>query len=152
MIEIKFKDMKVLKDGRTIRIIGECKGKEIEIELSILQLAKVWNSDKKVLEKLKYEGFGSAELEYECKETVKMVSEFPNINVNLTNKIEILYDRVVIRGVMPDIIMVCGEDLNGWDNEGIRIKFPKELYPDELEEIKFDFILKPNSIELKLRF
>jgi hypothetical protein len=153
MIEIKFENMKLLKDERTVKIKGKYKGKRIEIILSILQLAKLWNTDKKVLEKLNDPEFDLGYidlLEYECKETRKMISKFPNVNLP-KNKIEIPYPYVDTRPTKQHTIMISGMDLCGWDNEGIYIYFPEELYPNELKEKKFDFILKQNSIELKPR-
>ena len=43
-MKIRFKKVRLLKDGRTVIITGSYKGREIK-------LAKVWGSDKKVLKR-----------------------------------------------------------------------------------------------------
>ena len=77
-MKIDFKQMKLLEDNITVKIIGDYLKNKIIIKLSILQIAKIFGTDKKIIDKL---DFGSIEDEYKCDETREYVKKFPNIDV-----------------------------------------------------------------------
>lgn len=156
MVKIMFKRMRILKDKRTVGIIGEYRGKEIEIELSVLQLAKVFQCDKDVLKEQERYGWGSRELEEKCEEIIDIIKRFPNVKI-VENKIGVedisVIDNSKIKyylNTKENIVKIFGEDLSGWENEGIKIRFPADLYRQDLEGKDFNFILKQDSIELKI--
>lgn len=149
--------MQILDDERTVKIIGEYKNKEMEIKLSVLQLAKVFQCDKEVLKEQEKYGWGSEELEDKCEEIREIIKKFPNVEIG-KNEINVGYTSVVNKSLDRDsedmkdqVVRVFGEDLCGWGNEGIRIKFPIELYQQDLQRKEFDFILKQDSIELRFK-
>jgi len=144
MIKIKFKEMKILENKRTTTIIGEYKKREMKIELSILQLAKAFQCDKEVLKELENEGFGSEELEDKCKEIIEIIKKFPDVKIG-KNLINCGYISAREEG---KIAKIFGEDLCGWNNEGIMVIFPTEVYNKELKGKKFEMILKQDSVEL----
>ncbi|MFA4960042.1 MAG: hypothetical protein WC548_00050 [Candidatus Pacearchaeota archaeon] len=155
MIKINFKKMQILNNERTVKIFGGYKKKEIIIELSILQLAKVFQCDKEILKEQENYGWGSEELEYRCKEIREIIKKFPKVKIekreivarytSVTKKIQ----NKELEDMKDQIIIIYGEDLCGWENEGILIQFPEELYQQDLREKEFDFVLKQDSIELK---
>jgi len=53
------------------------------------------------------------------------------------------------RSTDPNIIEIYAEDIVGWDNEGIRIKFPIELYKKLLEGKNFKVFVKLFSVEFR---
>jgi len=149
---IGFKKMSLNEEGNTVKIIGEVVNPpkkyndEISIEMSILQLAKVWSTDRRKVSKVE-NGFGAGELEDECEETKEEVKNFPNIE--FWNK-EIKFDFINITGTAKEKNMhICAEDISGWSNEGIRIEMPKKIYDAELNDKEFELILTPASIILK---
>jgi len=157
MIKIKFKKMQLMEDERTVKIIGEYKNEEMEIELSVLQVAKVFRCDKEVLKEQEKCGWGSGELEDKCEEIREIIKKFPNVKIG-KNEINVRYTSVVNKSFDRDsedmknqVIRVFGEDLSGWENEGIMIRFPVELYKQDLQGKEFDFILKQDSIELRIK-
>lgn len=149
--------MQILNDERTVKIIGEYKNKEMEIKLSVLQLAKVFQCDKEVLKEQEEYGWGSEELEDKCEEIRDIIKKFPDVEIG-NNEIEVGYTSLVNKSLDRDsedmkdqVVRVFGEDLCGWGNEGILIRFPVELYNQDLQGKEFDFILKQDSIELKFK-
>ena len=147
--------MKILDDERNVQIIGEYKDEEVEIKLSVLQFAKVFQCDKEVLKEQEANGWGSIELEDKCEEIREIIRKFPSGRIR---KNEIKVDYVSIRDNSRDrdssdmkekIVRIYGEDLSGWENEGIMINFPVDLFRKDLKGREFDFILKSDSIELR---
>jgi len=148
-IIIKFKSMKLREDKRTVEILGDYNGKEVIIELSVLQLAKFWNTDKEVLKKLEKSGWGSEELEDECKETRELVEKYPNIKVEWKPLVIKPPRNGVNWNKEKDIMCAWAIDISGWKNEGIGIIFPLPLYPEELDN-EFIFSLFFDRIELEI--
>ncbi len=149
--------MQILEDERTVKIIGGYKNEEMEIELSVLQLAKVFQCDKEVLKEQEEYGWGSEELEDKCEEIRDIIKKFPNVEIG-KNEINVGYTSVVNKSIDRDsedmknqVVRVFGEDLCGWGNEGIMIRFPVELCKQDLQGKEFDFILKQDSIELRVK-
>ncbi len=130
-MKINFKDMSILENKRKVKIIGYCEGISVEIELSILQLAKVFRTDRKVLKRQEKYGWGNEEFEDKCRETKKLVENYPNINIldksikfgqiNLTQK-KIFYDKK-----QKICIQIYAEDIFGWNNEGLIINFQEDF-------------------------
>ena len=127
----------------------------MEIKLSVLQFAKVFQCDKEVLKEQEANGWGSIELEDKCEEIREIIKKFPSGRIR---KNEIKVDYVSIKDNSRDrdssdmkekIVRIYGEDLSGWENEGIMIKFPVDSFRKDLQGKEFDFILKPDSIELR---
>ncbi len=147
MIEIKYNDMELLDDSKTVKIIGDYKQKEIIIKLSILQLAKVFNSDKDVLKELNETTWGSTKLEDKCDETKDLVEKFPDVDIK-NNEVKVEYISLKPKSKKNSFLNIYGEDLCGWRNEGINIRFPKRFYNKELKDKDFYFILKQDSIIL----
>jgi hypothetical protein len=132
---IEFKKMKLKEDNVTVEIIGDCFGHKINIELSILQLAKIFGADKDIGAKLQTEGFGSEELEKQCNETRELIEKFPDIKY-WNNKVEFTDPSVSNweQENNKEFIGIFAEDLCGWSNEGIGIKFPTKLYDEIFKE------------------
>lgn len=147
-LEINFKKMKTKNDGGTAEIEAECENKKCTVELSILQLAKVWNVDKEIVEEAE-ERFGSTELEKKCNEIRKIISKFPKVKIP-ENKINLDSTSFVIDNkpeASKEFINFIGEDLCGWSNEGIIVKMPVEI--DKKHNINFfDMILYPEKVEI----
>jgi hypothetical protein len=155
-MEIKFKKMELKDDEITVKIIGEAFGHKINMKISILQLAKIFGTDQKVGEECESIGFGSFELEEKCEETRELIKKFPNI-INGWTK-EIKFDYVSVedglwkdRSKDPNIIWIFAEDLVGWDNEGILIDFPKEIYDKMLKGKEFEVFVRPLSLVLSIK-
>ncbi len=152
-MKIEFKEMKLSKDGISVEIKGKSMssfsfGKDVDIKMSILQLAKVWGTDRSVGDELENgEGWGSKELEEKCDETKGEIKKFPNVKF-WDKEIE-CYDNGGPHE-REDMITVYGEDLSGWNNEGISIKMKKEVYEKEINGKKFKVILNPMTITLKV--
>ncbi len=154
-MEIPFKEMKLDNDGITVRIIGEAFGYKIPMKVSILQLAKIFGADKEVGEECESIGFGSEELEEKCEETRKLIEKFPNIKV-WNNEVKFDYSSVEdsswkSKSSNPNIIWVYAEDIVGWNNEGILIDFPKELYDKRLKGKNFEVFVKPFSVKFEIK-
>ncbi len=152
MMKIEFKTIKLSEDENTVFIKGYYKDKEIEIKMSILQLAKLWGTDRKITEELDRD-FGSEELEYQCDETRELVSKFPNIKEE-NNELD--FDCYSIVGSTLDrdnperkFVTIFVEDIVGWDNEGIIIKFPTELYNSTFEGKRYQTNVE--TIEKKVK-
>src|SRR3989338_1115947 len=152
-----FKEMKLEEDEITVIIIGEAFGYKIPMKMSILQLAKIFAIDRVVGDECESTSFGSEELEDKCEETRELVRNFPNIKL-WNNKIKFDYVSVTDNSNDRDssdmkdkVVSIYAEDLVGWNNEGIKISFPKELYVKQLKEKKFDVFVKPFSLILKIK-
>jgi len=152
-VTIEFKSMKLSEDGRTVIIKGVCLGHHTKIEISILQLAKIFGTDRKVGNKLSEIGFGSEELEDECDETRDYVKKFPEITVW---ERELEFPEVSVedeswaeRSTDPEIIWIHAEDIKGWSNEGLRIDFPKKIYDSELKGKNFGVYATPFYVYLR---
>jgi len=146
MVQIIFKKMKLSEDKRTVFIDGDCYGKEVKIKLSILQLAKVFGTDRELAQDVEH-SFGSEEYEDGCIETRKYVEKFPKISV---------WDREIeFSGCggenreKKEVILIWGEDMGGWDNEGVQITFPQELYDRILEGKDYSISMTPFRIIFK---
>lgn len=121
----------------------------VAVELSILQLAKLWQTDKKVLKLMDEQGgFGSVKLEDQCKETRKLVNEFPKIKVTgesiVMNETVMRHDEDVFHNPR---LKVIGEDLVGWEREGIAASLPNR----DLEGKKLKMTLRPNELVIEER-
>jgi len=150
-LTIEFIKMKLSENRRTVLIEGICFDEKVEIEMSILEIAKIFESDAKEISDL--EGFGSEEYEDRCLETQELIKKFPDIPKK-ENEIE--FKDVTIGNVLDENykasnhkIMIYGEDLSGWNNEGIRIKFPTEIYDKYLSNKKFKIYSGEISIKLE---
>jgi hypothetical protein len=51
----------------------------------------------------------------------------------------------------PDTIRMYAEDIVGWNNEGIRIDFPKEIFSQKLKDKEFKVLVSPFSVSLDLK-
>ena len=145
--------MQVLDDGRTVRIKGKYSDEELEIDLSVLQLAKVFQCDKEVLKELEISGFGSEKLEDKCVEIKEVIKKFPNVEIGdfeiNAGSVSEINERDRYSGKNYQGVWLVAEDICGWFNEGIRIRFPERLFEQELKGKAFDLILKQDSIELR---
>lgn len=151
--------MRLKEDSRTVQIEGEIVNpfkiykEKINIEMSILQLAKVWGTDRKAVSKVENE-FGSEELEDLCEETKEEIKNFPiefwnkEIKCGYVNTTDKTNDRDS-PDMKTQIVRIYGEDLCGWDNEGILVEIPKEIYDKELKGKKIEMILEPVLIKLR---
>jgi plasmid maintenance system antidote protein VapI len=72
--------MELLENQNTVKIIGDCFGHQVTMEISRLQLAKIFGTNKEVLKKVEND-FGSKEYEDRCEETREYVKKFPEIKV-----------------------------------------------------------------------
>ncbi len=159
-MKIIFKKMELLEDGNTVKITGDCFGQEVVIEISILQLAKIFGKDKEVVQEIESD-FGSEEYEDRCDETREYIKRFPEIDVQ-DKGLEFGYVSVESRSWVKEfrenkfqkqptkleMIGIYAEDLVGWNNEGIRIDFPKEIFNRELKDREFKVFVSPFSVEL----
>lgn len=145
--------MEHLENQNTVKIIGDCLGHHVTMNISILQLAKIFGTDKEVGGELGND-FGTEEYEDKCDETREYVKKFPEINV-WNKELEFNYISVENEGwakksTNPETIGIYAEDIVGWNNEGLRIDFPKEIYNQKLKEKKFRVFVSPFSVELIL--
>jgi hypothetical protein len=141
---IKFEKIGLNEEGNTVNIIGDL---GINIKMSILQLAKVWETDKSVMSKLE-NNFGSNELENQCKETRDLIKKFPDIKFD---EKEIKFDDISFRETKEENIRIYAEDIVGWNNEGITIEMSKKIYDENLDRKEFFMILIPNGIKLEIK-
>jgi hypothetical protein len=111
-MKIEFK--KITLDRNTIIIQGT---ENTQIKMSILQLARIWGLDKKITDEAVFH-FGSEKLEIQCKETREAVKKFSNINLK-GDEIKIIHIDLVTKD--NKILKILGEDLCGWNNEGVKI-------------------------------
>lgn len=137
--------MELSEDRNTVKIVGECSGHKVRMEISILQLAKIFGTDREVGDECERIGFGSVELEDKCAETRELIKKFPDVKV-WERKIEFTYVRASARDEKS--VDIYAEDLVGWSNEGLRIDFPKEIFDSELKG-KFRVFATPFSVKLK---
>lgn len=154
--------MELLENQNTVKVIGDCFGHQVIMEILILQLAKIFGTDKEVLKEVEND-FGSTEYEDRCDETREYVKKFPEIKV-WNNKLEFDYvsvedqkwvkesreNKFQEKLINPETIGIYAEDIVGWGNEGIRIDFPRELYDKELKDKKFGVFVSPFSVDLRL--
>lgn len=109
------------------------------IELSILQLAKVFNVDLDVLEEMEEEsGFGSVNLEEKCDETRALVEKFPTIDID---EMQLHLSPIAY---VKEFGIVIAEDIIGWSNEGIRVKTDEEF-----ECAGIEMIISPKKLILQ---
>jgi hypothetical protein len=130
-------------DDNIVQIIGICQEQEAKAELSVLQLAKIFGSDKKVISEVEND-FGSVEYEDKCEEIKALIKSFPNIK---TAEKEIEFDYVSIGNIKENAIEIYAEDIVGWNNEGLRIDFPFEIYDKYLQGKKFKVFMTSNKIK-----
>ena len=150
MVEIQFKNMKLL-DERNVSIIGSYKNQEITIKMSVLQLAVLLGTDKGVFEKYLEFNYNPKVLEEECEETRKAVENFSGMKFK---RVERICHTVDIYGKPTpfnkyfegDIVKIFTEDLSGWDNEGIIIKMPKQIFDSMIGKKEMIIMLTPESI------
>ncbi len=139
---------------RLVEINCDCEGQKATVEISILQLARVYRCDKKVLEKLEEQIFGSYELEQECKEILEIIKNYPSVKINRDKIIceDVRFDvNLKERVIFNSENMTCSfysEDLVGWNNEGILVTIPAALFKEKLDGNAFQFILNQDCIEL----
>lgn len=132
-MDIFFKSMELFDENNSnsVRIIGDSSGKKVEIEMSILQLAVIFDTDKNVISLMKQSGgFGSHELELKCTETKELVKKYPEITFS-NNQLISSKDCCFIpytKDGDEDYGRIIFEDLSGWGNEGISIILPMSLY------------------------
>jgi len=164
MAKIVFKEMNVIREGSTVRILGNLFGEDILVELSILQLAKVFGTDKDILG-LVEKSFGSEEYERECNGTRKYVRSFPDIDV-FDKEIEFFGHKFLIKNSLVDenrqnnlerispfeleTIGIYSEEIVGWNNEGLRIDFPKELFNRFLKDKEIRIFMNPFYLDLRI--
>jgi hypothetical protein len=141
MVEITFKEMSLSFDGRTVFIKGDFFGEVVDVKLSVLQLAKVFGSDKIIAQEAE-QNFGSEELEDKCTETRDVVKNFPNIDV-WTNNVELSDCWIDSSEIDKGIIRIFGENMCGWENKGILIRMSREIYGKVLGGKDFKIILTP---------
>ena len=146
MVRTSFRSMRLLDDMNTVKIIGDCLGHRVTIKISVLQLAKIFGTDKEVVQEVG-DGFGSEEYEDRCDETREHIKRFPEIDV-LRDELEFGYVSVedetwAKRSADPQTIGIYAEDIVGWGNEGIRIDFPKEIFNHKLKGKKFRVLVSP---------
>jgi len=142
--------MKILEDGRTVSIKADFKRLKIDIEMSILHLAKIFGMDCEVVNDAE-NNFGSGKYEDACLETMELMKKYPNVPSN-----DIEYEVFVVGTkdnrsnrdhLDKDIIRIFAEgDFNGWDNEGILIKMPDSLYDEDFRARKLKLIFTSNSL------
>ena len=163
IIEFKKMELKENSIGKTVQIEGQIVNPsgfkdKILIEMSILQLAKIWNTDKKIVTKLKND-FGSPELEDQCEKTKEKIRKFPNVEfLDKEIKIDDVYLESSVKydntknnqEIKERIIKIFVEDIVGWGNEGIRMDLPKEIYDKAINRKEFKFILTPTLIKLEV--
>lgn len=145
--------MELLKNQNTVKIFGDCFGHRVIMEISIFQLAKIFGTDKEIVQEVE-NNFGTEEYEDKCNETREYVKKFPKIDV-WDKKLEFDYVSVedeswAQRTTDPNIIGIYAEDIVGWNNEGIKIKFPKGVFDQELKDKKFKVFVNPFSVELRI--
>ncbi|MGD9276800.1 MAG: hypothetical protein PVJ67_06535 [Candidatus Pacearchaeota archaeon] len=148
---IEFKKMKLNGENMQVKILGESvssnsHGEKVDISMSILQLAKVWGTDREVSDL--ENGFGSWELEKQCEETKKLINKFPEVKF-WDKEVECYESK--IGGKNGDNIEILGEDISGWNGEGISIEMPFEVYDKEINGKDFDIILTPFTIILRIK-
>ncbi len=143
MLKILFTKMELLKDNNTVKIFGDYLGHQVSIELSILQLAKIFGTDANIVKEV---DFGTEEYEEKCIETREHIKNFPKMNVQ--NNILSL-SNTQIKRVSENKLKMYVEDIVGWDNEGIRIEFPEDIFNQELKDGKLDVIIGSSFVELK---
>jgi hypothetical protein len=150
MTTIDFKSMKLSEDERTVIIKGNCLGHNVKIEVSIIQLAKIFGTDREIADEAT---LNPEECEKKCKETKEYAKKFPDIAV--WDK-ELEFREVSVEdeswteiSADPKIIMIYAEDICGWDNEGIRIDFPIKVYNSELKGKNFGVYVSPFYADLK---
>ena len=159
-MKINFKKMFMGDDERTVLIFGDYENSEIKIKMSVLQLAKIWGVDKKVLNELG-EGFGSEEFEDKCEDARKLIKNFPNIkteNNRLVFESFSFIDETIDGDAMEKrFVSVFVEDICGWGNEGIEMKIPKDIYYSKfgrkkyltrVEEVNKKLTVEKSSIEM----
>jgi hypothetical protein len=126
MMKIMYAKAELIEEDRTVRFLSSFDGNEIIVEMSILQLAKIWGNDKNLFE---YLVFGDEDLEDKCMETKKKLLEFPSVKVR-NNKL-LFQDFSLTKRKEKFLLFV--EDINGWGNEGIRIYVPINFYDNFLK-------------------
>jgi hypothetical protein len=166
-MKILYKSMSLENNNCTVKILGDFIASEVIVKMSILQLAKIFNSDKSIIEKVKGAYFGDGQLEEKCIQTMELVKKYPNINVKgeaiLLNRITSFdVSRNESGKILSKTAEIFAEDLSGWSNEGIRIEMPTESYIKYLSqdkiianekrkifELNYSMVLKWDSIEFK---
>jgi hypothetical protein len=144
-MKIKFEKICLSEDKRSVVINGKYKRNFLKISLSILEIAKVWGTDKTIIEKVR-NSFGSEEYEDGCNETREKISDFPNIKIE-NNLIEI--DEIDLVTKDESVIKLIGEDITGWGNEGIEILIPLEAYRKLRKQNPKKMFLESKSITIE---
>lgn len=133
-------------ENHLVRIIADWHGYQATVELSILQLAKIFGTDGEVIREL---GFGNEEYESRCDETRACVERFPNIQVADR---ELEFGSVTVTEhveTKPGFVQILAEDIVGWDNEGMSIEVPRVVF-DQLKG-GFRVFVRPFSVVLRAR-
>lgn len=150
-MKIRFINM-YSNDGRTVQIVGLLNGKKIEVYLSVLQLAKIYDVDTKIVGEAEKK-FGCKELEDSAYEIRDIIKNFPDVEIN--NNKKIILDYYINNStsnenslyVKKRVVKVRGEDLCGWSNESVSFELPLDIYKKKLEQKSFDLFLKQDCIE-----
>jgi len=149
MLEILFAQMELAEDGVTVRIHGDYDNEKIIIELSVLQFAKICQLDKEVVERAQQE-FGSHALELACEETKKAIGQFTQIEYEelfVFEKSELLEESITENH--NPTISLCAEDLQGWDNEGVVVTLPLDIYEEHIEGLTFAVAMSSKKLVIK---
>jgi hypothetical protein len=129
-MEFKFSEPKSIESEGSVEFVGISDIGKVKITMSVLQLAKIWGTDKKITRDM---GFGSWELEEQCVETFSLIKTFPNVSVENNS---LTFDSYSVHTQSNDLL-IWVEDLCGWGNEGIRISMSKQIY-NLLQEKKLE--------------
>ena len=116
MININIEKIEFCADNLTIMINGKYNEHCININLSSLELAKLFETDLKIVEEATNK-FGSNELEKNLKEIREVVEKYPNIK-RTDNKI-ILKDVKIKKKANGSIELISEDDICGWEGEDI---------------------------------
>jgi hypothetical protein len=143
-MKIDFKKIELSKDKNSVEITGT---QDTKIKMSILQLARIWGSDRKITDEAVFH-FGSEKLEMQCNETRELIKKFPNIKLE-EKEIKISFVDILTKD--NKTLKIFGEDICGWNNEGIKIEMSKKIYDENLDGKEFSMILMPNGIKLEIK-
>lgn len=153
-MKVTFDSMELFDEDHMVKILGQSQEMMVTIEMSILQLAVLFNTDKKILAEMNAAGgFGDHWLEERCVETRELVKNYPKINFT-DNKITSslssnLYFQAYDKDGDENYGLISFEDLCGWGNEGINIILPKGIY-DKFADKNIQIELKQTEITINL--
>lgn len=140
----KIQSMEVMGDRVTARVIAEYQGQPVTAYMSLLELAKIFETDEEVVSQAD-NNFGSLKLERRLSEIQSVIGKYPDVTLASN---QLVLEGVKSRECSDGSIKLTCEDMVGWDGEGIKVLFSRKAFSrNRLQDVS-KIVISQGSIEV----